>query len=412
MNRLLSTALFVLLAFSAYGQNVSSQASPTPIVTSTKSKVTSDSEKDVRPRVDQVIERAEDHFRKGKSNLEDNKREQARDEFDKAIDEVLMSGLDVSSNWRLRTFYFALVERIYKEEARVIKPNEQLGFRQQRFEPSPLDGLSKLVLAEDEKRVPDGQLSVDTASLTKVRARKGDTIAKIAAARNLSADKLARLNGIAADAELAAGHEIKLPGGTSGALGTTMSQSARDEYIKTTKEYKSSLEKLLLLYQASQTKAEERLATAKTQFANGLVQKEELEANERAVADARTKVDGVRQQIADADKQIDRTLNELREQRSLLLRSKQVEDSLLGSKPTQLANGTVPIIMKWFQGNLHDPYSARYVHWSKIERSSFANGPCWEVTVRPRAKNAFGAYVLSDNTFCVRRNRIVYYQKD
>jgi len=29
------------------------------------------------PRVDQVLERANDHFRKGKLNLEDNKREQA-----------------------------------------------------------------------------------------------------------------------------------------------------------------------------------------------------------------------------------------------------------------------------------------------------------------------------------------------
>ena len=44
-------------------------------------------------RVDQIIERANDHFRKGKLNLEDNKREQARDEFDKAVDEILMSGM-------------------------------------------------------------------------------------------------------------------------------------------------------------------------------------------------------------------------------------------------------------------------------------------------------------------------------
>jgi membrane-bound lytic murein transglycosylase D len=49
-------------------------------------------------------------------------------------------------------------------------------------------------------------------SLTSVRARKGDTIAKIAAARKLSADELARLNGIAPDVELRAGQEIKLPG--------------------------------------------------------------------------------------------------------------------------------------------------------------------------------------------------------
>jgi len=55
------------------------------------------------PRVDQVLERANDHFRKGKLNLEDNKREQARDEFDKAIDEILTSGLDVRASQRLQT---------------------------------------------------------------------------------------------------------------------------------------------------------------------------------------------------------------------------------------------------------------------------------------------------------------------
>src|SRR5437667_12049591 len=33
--------------------------------------------------VSQIIAKAEDHFRKGKLNLEDNKRDQARDEFDK-----------------------------------------------------------------------------------------------------------------------------------------------------------------------------------------------------------------------------------------------------------------------------------------------------------------------------------------
>ena len=51
-----------------------------------------------------------------------------------------------------------------------------------------------------------------TPSLTSVRARKGDTIARIAAARKLSAADLARLNGIAPDVELRAGQEIKLPG--------------------------------------------------------------------------------------------------------------------------------------------------------------------------------------------------------
>jgi membrane-bound lytic murein transglycosylase D len=48
-------------------------------------------------------------------------------------------------------------------------------------------------------------------SLNKVRARKGDTIASIAAARSLDANDVARLNGIPVDTELRAGQEVKIP---------------------------------------------------------------------------------------------------------------------------------------------------------------------------------------------------------
>src|SRR5574341_968913 len=77
------------------------------------------------PRVDQIIDRANDHFRRGKLNLENNKREQARDEFDKAVDEILMSGMDVRANQRLQTFYLELVERIYREEVPLTQPAQQ-----------------------------------------------------------------------------------------------------------------------------------------------------------------------------------------------------------------------------------------------------------------------------------------------
>src|SRR5437867_2978852 len=139
-------------------------------------------------RVDQVIERANDHFRKGKLNLEDNKREQARDEFDKAVDEILMSGIDVRASQRLQTFYLELVEKVYREEvpliqvtpqqnatvasqapanpkaetelAKVQQPKPgQIGFRQQGFDPSPLDPLSKLTLTEDEKQVSESDIA-------------------------------------------------------------------------------------------------------------------------------------------------------------------------------------------------------------------------------------------------------------
>src|SRR5687768_5664885 len=125
-------------------------------------------------RIQQVIARAEDHFRKGKLNLEDSKREQARQEFDKAVDSILESGLDVRASQKLQTYYLELVERIYREEvplqqtapqinsAALVAQNVQtpsaplqIGFREQKFEPSPLDELSKLVLTPEEQNVSD-----------------------------------------------------------------------------------------------------------------------------------------------------------------------------------------------------------------------------------------------------------------
>jgi membrane-bound lytic murein transglycosylase D len=134
-------------------------------------------------QVGEVISRAEDHFRKGKLNLEDNKREQARDEFDKAVDSILESGLDVRASQRLQTFYLELVEKIYREEvplgrtpvqtnvSELLAQNNsatspptqkaeppQIGFREQKFEPSPLDELSKLVLTPEEQNVSDADV--------------------------------------------------------------------------------------------------------------------------------------------------------------------------------------------------------------------------------------------------------------
>jgi membrane-bound lytic murein transglycosylase D len=126
-------------------------------------------------RISLIMTRAEDHFRRGKLNLEDNKREQAREEFDKAIDSILESGFDVRASQKLQTYYLELVERIYREEVPLQLPSmpvntqliaqntqtqdqkpapaPQIGFRDQKFEPSPLDDLSKLVLTETEKQV-------------------------------------------------------------------------------------------------------------------------------------------------------------------------------------------------------------------------------------------------------------------
>ena len=136
--------------------------------------------------VSKVITIAEDHFRKGKLNLEDNKRDQARDEFDRAVDSILESGLDVRASQRLNDYYLKLVESIYREEVPLNRtpvrtnvtelvaqngnsgtpqqPEPQIGFRDQKFEPSPLDELSKLVLNSEETNVsPDDVLALEQA---------------------------------------------------------------------------------------------------------------------------------------------------------------------------------------------------------------------------------------------------------
>jgi membrane-bound lytic murein transglycosylase D len=132
-------------------------------------------------RITLIIARAEDHFRKGKLNLEDNKRNQAREEFDRAVDSILESGFDVRASQRLQTYYLELVERIYREEVPLQQPSapvstqlvaqntqtqdqktppppSQVGFHDQKFEPSPLDDLSKLVLTDQEKEVSSEDL--------------------------------------------------------------------------------------------------------------------------------------------------------------------------------------------------------------------------------------------------------------
>lgn len=85
----------------------------------------------------------------------------------------------------------------------------------------------------------------------------------------------------------------------------------RDSYIKATKEYKASLEKLLALYQASERKTEERLKQTKKLFADGLVSQHDVEQSEHALADANLKVTEAQTQISGADTQIAQVLIEI-----------------------------------------------------------------------------------------------------
>ena len=79
-----------------------------------------------------------------------------------------------------------------------------------------LKSTNKLVVPNSNVRLTlyrrkPGTTEPAASALTRIRARKGDTIARIAAARNLDANEVARLNGVTPEVELRAGQEIKLP---------------------------------------------------------------------------------------------------------------------------------------------------------------------------------------------------------
>jgi hypothetical protein len=84
----------------------------------------------------------------------------------------------------------------------------------------------------------------------------------------------------------------------------------REELIRSTKEYKTSLEELLRLYEAGVKRADERVSKAKELYEAGLISKREYERDEEAAAAARAKVKGVEGQLKNADVQIAETLVE------------------------------------------------------------------------------------------------------
>jgi len=84
-----------------------------------------------------------------------------------------------------------------------------------------------------------------------------------------------------------------------------------DEYIKATKDYKASLQKLLALYQETVKKAEQKRDQTQKLFEAGLIARVDLEKAELAVTNAGVKVSETQQQINAADTQIAQVLIEV-----------------------------------------------------------------------------------------------------
>jgi len=153
-------------------------------------------------RVSQITQDSGRYFKQGLLNIQDNRRSQAGEDFNKSVEVFLMSSVNVNSNQKLQTCYSQLIETIYRMEfpsvqqpqikslsatcgwnldnqlsdsvaAKInqqpaqVKTNDSAliaaaggsapeiaqGFNEQKFEVSPLDELAKLELTTEEKEI-------------------------------------------------------------------------------------------------------------------------------------------------------------------------------------------------------------------------------------------------------------------
>ncbi len=194
--------IFLITSSSAFAQITNSTSSG-------RSNAKPEQAERAEARIRQVTKDSGRYFKQGLYNLQDNRRSQAREDFDKSVEVFLISGVNIQRNNQLRECYNQLIETVYRMEfpsqqkpvnikglsavcswdvkedladnvAKLIRKTpknsvadkdmsslissaannssqisnaNQVGFSEQKFEPSPLDELSKLELNEEETNV-------------------------------------------------------------------------------------------------------------------------------------------------------------------------------------------------------------------------------------------------------------------
>jgi soluble lytic murein transglycosylase-like protein len=81
-------------------------------------------------------------------------------------------------------------------------------------------------------------------------------------------------------------------------------QKFRQDFIKAAEEYRASLKELSASYESSLKKLADKQEQLKGLYTDGLIARRELEAGEKELADARAKVEDVRQEILKSDETI------------------------------------------------------------------------------------------------------------
>jgi hypothetical protein len=135
----------------------------------------------------------------------------------------------------------------------------------------------------------------------------------------------------------------------------------RDEFIRLTKEYKSSLQKLEASYEKEVEQAQKRAAQAKQLFDEGLISKRQLDESESALALATENLTKTRGDINSADSQIANTLVEAQVEAQLAkaaLRKGALVNTTAYIRYAGTGNWSLPEawkVQQFFQNNFNRP---------------------------------------------------------
>lgn len=97
--------------------------------------------------INALIQKAELHYQQGVTALADNNFTRMRSEFDSAIDDLLVAGIDLHSDLKLQKYYRDLVDRIVQQQLAVRTINSS-AINDQRYEGTPTNDIGRITEQE------------------------------------------------------------------------------------------------------------------------------------------------------------------------------------------------------------------------------------------------------------------------
>ena len=161
LTRFFNITAIIIFAFSSL-----IQAQITSSTSSGRNSGKPDLAQQAEAQVLKITDDAGRYFKQGLFHLQDNRRSEAREDFDKSVEVFLISGVDVQRNQTLRECYSQLIETVYRMEF----PNNQVpqirslsGTCGWSIDPKLADDIAKL-----SQSIPTNQTLADTTTIASV----------------------------------------------------------------------------------------------------------------------------------------------------------------------------------------------------------------------------------------------------